>query len=84
MSLKSYYANKLRLDCQQSIAEAPLARLMLADKLENSPVENLRLLPARLVANDNRLQHACPVIGAVDIAGAQGTPFQIAELVEQE
>ncbi len=37
-----------------------------------------------LVANDNRFQHAFPVIGAVDVAGTQGTPFQIAELVEQE
>ena len=35
-----------------------------------------------LVANDNRLQHAIPVIGAVDIAGAQGASFQITELVE--
>jgi len=40
-------------------------------------------LPA-LVANDNRLQHAFPVIGAVNVAGTQGTPFQIAELVEQK
>ena len=37
-----------------------------------------------LVANDNRLQHAFPVIGAVDVAGTEGTPFHIAELVEQE
>ena len=37
-----------------------------------------------LVANDNRLQHTFPVIGAVDVAGAQGTPFQISELVEQK
>jgi len=36
-----------------------------------------------LVANDNRLQHASPVIGAVDVAGTEETPFQIAELVEQ-
>ena len=40
-------------------------------------------LPA-LVASDNRLQHAFPVIGRVDVAGTQGTPFQITELVEQE
>ena len=37
-----------------------------------------------LVANDNRLQHAFPAIGAVNVAGAQGTPFQISKLVEQE
>ncbi len=37
-----------------------------------------------LVANNNRFQHTFPVIGAVDVAGAQKTPFQIAELVEQE
>ena len=37
-----------------------------------------------LIANDNRLQHAFPVIGTVDVAGTEGTPFQIAELVEQE
>jgi hypothetical protein len=37
-----------------------------------------------LVANDNRLQHALPVIGRVNVAGTQGTPLQITELVEQE
>ena len=37
-----------------------------------------------LVANDNRFQHAFPVIGRVDVAGTQGAPFQITELVEQE
>ncbi len=37
-------------------------------------------LPA-LVAIDNRLQHAFPVIGAMHVAG---TPFQIAQLVELE
>ena len=36
-----------------------------------------------LIANDNRLQHAFPVIGT-HVAGTEGTPFQIAELVEQE
>ena len=30
------------------------------------------------------VQHAFPVIGAVNVARAQGTPFQITELVEQE
>ncbi len=37
-----------------------------------------------LVANDNRLQHAFPIIGTVNVAGTQGTPLQITELVEQE
>jgi hypothetical protein len=37
-----------------------------------------------LVADDDRLQHALPVVGAVDVAGTQRAPFQIAELVEQE
>ena len=37
-----------------------------------------------LVTNDNRLQHALPVIGAVNVAGTQGTPLKVAELVEQE
>ncbi len=37
-----------------------------------------------LVANDNRFQHTSPVVGAVDVAGTEGTPFHIAELVEQE
>lgn len=32
----------------------------------------------------NRLQHILPTVGAVDITGTQGTPFQIAELVENE
>jgi hypothetical protein len=36
------------------------------------------------VANDNWLQHAFPVIGTVNVAGTQGTPFKGTELVEQE
>ena len=39
---------------------------------------------AILVANDNRLQHAFPVIGTVNVAGAQVTPLKVTELVEQE
>ena len=35
-------------------------------------------------ARQNRLQHILPTIGAVDIAGPQSAPFQIAELVEHE
>ncbi len=35
-------------------------------------------------ANDIRFQHSFQVIGAVDVAGMGRTPFQIAELVEQE
>ena len=34
---------------------------------------------AILVANDNRLQHAFPVIGTVNVAGAQGTPLKVTE-----
>jgi hypothetical protein len=36
------------------------------------------------VAFDNRLEHALPAIGAVDVAGTQHAAFQIAELVEEE
>ncbi len=36
------------------------------------------------IAGDNRLQNVAPIMGAVNVAGTQGTPFQIAELVEQE
>ena len=36
------------------------------------------------IARQNRLQHILPTIGAVDIAGPQSAPFQIAELVEHE
>ena len=32
----------------------------------------------------NRPQHAFPILGVVNVTGAQGTPFQITELVEQE
>ncbi len=39
--------------------------------------------PVSVSLND-WLQHLAPVIGAVNVAGTQGTPFQIAELVEQE
>src|SRR5260370_41563654 len=34
------------------------------------------------VANDHWLQHVPPAGGAVDVTRAQGTPLQIAELVE--
>ncbi len=34
------------------------------------------------VALDDRPQNVAPAVGAVDVAGAQGAPFQIAELVE--
>ena len=36
------------------------------------------------ITRHDRLQHIFPAIGAVDIAGAQGASFQIAELVEDE
>ncbi len=36
------------------------------------------------VSLDHRLQHLAPAIGAVNVAGTQGAPLQIAELVEQE
>jgi|TARA_B100001964_G_C14059353_1_gene520650 hypothetical protein len=47
------------------------------------PAEVMTQVPF-LVANDNRFQHSFPVIGAVDVAVTERTPFQIAELVEQE
>jgi len=37
-----------------------------------------------LVAGDRRLQHLAPTVGAADVARAQGKPFQIAKLVENE
>src|SRR5215211_4930519 len=36
------------------------------------------------VAGDHRLQHLTPTLGGVDVAGPQGTPLQVAELVEHE
>ena len=36
------------------------------------------------VTDDHRLQHRAPTVGTVHVAGAQGAPFQIAELVENE
>ena len=47
-----------------------------------SPKINARELAA--ITRHDRLQHIFPAIGAVDIAGAQGASFQIAELVEDE
>jgi len=38
----------------------------------------------RLVAGDHRLQHRAPTLGGVDLAGAQGTAFEITELAEYE
>ena len=40
-------------------------------------------VPFPVTLND-RFQNVAPAVGAVDIAGTQGAPFQIAELVEQE
>ena len=37
-----------------------------------------------LVVNDNRLQHAFPVIGTVNVAWTEGAPFKVTELVEQK
>ena len=44
------------------------------------------VMPERLVpvSSDHRLQHVAPLVGAVHVAGTQGAPFQIAELVEHE
>jgi hypothetical protein len=36
------------------------------------------------VTHNDRFQNVPPSVGAVDIAGAQGAPLQIAKLVEQE
>ena len=46
------------------------------------PEINARNLP--FVSFDNRLQHALPPIGAVDVAGTQRAAFQIAELIEHK
>jgi len=44
----------------------------------------IEALHAAPVARDHRLQHRAPAIGAVDVAGPQDAPLQIAELVEHE
>ena len=36
------------------------------------------------IPRHHRLQHRAPVIGAVDVAGAQHGPFEVAKLVEDE
>src|SRR5215217_5995292 len=36
------------------------------------------------VPRDHRLQHVAPALGRVDIAGPQGTAFEIPKLVEHE
>ena len=36
------------------------------------------------ISRDHRLQYLVPSIGAVDLAGAQGAAFKMAELVEDE
>ena len=36
------------------------------------------------IARHDRVEHIPPAVGAVDVAGTQGTAFQIAELVEHE
>src|SRR3954447_19323822 len=36
------------------------------------------------VTRDHRLQQSAPAVSAVDVAGPQHTPFDIAELIEHE
>ena len=36
------------------------------------------------VTLDDRFQNVAPTVGAMNIAGAQGTPLKVTELVEQE
>ena len=47
------------------------------------PSEVAAQVPFPVTLNDG-FQNVPPSVGAVDIAGAQGTPLQITELVEQE
>ncbi len=47
------------------------------------PSEVAAQVPSPVTLND-RFQNLTPTVGAVDIAGAKGTPLQIAKLVEQE
>ena len=47
------------------------------------PSEVAAQVPFPITFND-RFQNLTPTVGTVDIAGAKGTPLQIAELVEQE
>ena len=48
-----------------------------------SPRKSAAQVPFPITLND-RFQNLTPTVGTVDIAGAKGTPLQIAELVEQE
>ena len=36
------------------------------------------------IPGDNRLQHVAPAVGAMHVAGPQGAPLQVAELIENE
>jgi hypothetical protein len=47
------------------------------------PSEIAAQVPFPVTLND-RFQNAAPAVGAVDVAGAKRTPFQIAKLVKQE
>ena len=47
------------------------------------PSEVVAQVPFPVTLND-RFQNVAPTVGAMNIAGAKGTPLQIAELVEQE
>ena len=47
------------------------------------PSEVAAQVPFPVTLND-RFQNLTPTVGAMNIAGTQGTPFQITELVEQE
>ena len=40
--------------------------------------------PFAMMADNDGLEHVLPAVGAVNIAGAKGTAFQIAKLVEYE
>jgi hypothetical protein len=50
---------------------------------EGSVAAEIAPLHRASLAGDHRLQHHAPTLGAVDVAGSQDAPLDIAELVEQ-
>src|SRR5689334_3547667 len=51
---------------------------------EGSIAPEIQMLDDTPVTRDHRLQHRTPIIGTMDVARPQDTPFDITELVEHE
>jgi hypothetical protein len=58
-----------------------LVHLRIGEGRIAAKIETLHGAP---VADDHRLQHCPPAVGAVHVPGSQGTPLDIAKLVEHE